>query len=168
MDTTIFQPGNAYSFSVCVRAAESAGEDTIALTLQYNDASGVTQYANIASAAAIPGEYVQLTNTAYTIPADASGMVIYVETTNSTTDFMIDEFIAAPAGTIIGSVSEIIVGDVNADGKFTVADVVALQKWLLAVPDAKLPDWKAGDLCEDDRLDAFDLCLMKRELLKRI
>lgn len=168
LDTTIFEPGNAYSFSVCVRVAESAGEDTIALTLQYNDASGVTQYANIASAAAIPGEYVQLTNTAYTIPADASGMVIYVETTNSTTDFMIDEFIAAPAGTIIGSVSEIIVGDVNADGKFTVADVVALQKWLLAVPDAKLADWKAGDLCKDDRLDVFDLCLMKRELLKKI
>ena len=57
-------------------------------------------------------------------------------------------------------------GDVNADGKFDVADVVLLQKWLLAVPDTHLADWKAGDLCEDDRLDVFDLCLMKRELLK--
>jgi len=57
-------------------------------------------------------------------------------------------------------------GDVNADGDFTVADVVALQKWLLAVPDVKLADWKAGNLCEDDRLDVFDLCFMKRELLK--
>lgn len=57
-------------------------------------------------------------------------------------------------------------GDINNDGEFTVADVVALQKWLLAVPDVKLADWKAGDLCEDDRLDVFDLCLMKRELLK--
>jgi len=57
-------------------------------------------------------------------------------------------------------------GDVNADGKFNVADVVALQKWLLAVPDVKLANWKAGDFCEDNRLDVFDLCLMKRELLK--
>lgn len=56
-------------------------------------------------------------------------------------------------------------GDVNADGQFTVADVLLLQKWLLAVPDANLANWKAGDLCRDDRLDAFDLCLMKKILV---
>jgi hypothetical protein len=61
---------------------------------------------------------------------------------------------------------ETIEGDVNADGQFNVADVVLLQKWLLAVPDTKLADWRAGNLCEDDRLDVFDLCIMKRELLK--
>lgn len=61
---------------------------------------------------------------------------------------------------------EKITGDVNADGKFDIADVVLLQKWLLAVPDAKLADWEAADLCKDNRLDVFDLCLMKRELLK--
>ncbi|MBQ6942953.1 MAG: InlB B-repeat-containing protein [Ruminococcus sp.] len=61
-----------------------------------------------------------------------------------------------------------VVGDVNADGDFTVADVVALQKWLLAVPDTHLANWKAADLCEDERLDAFDLCLMKRELLSKL
>ena len=58
-------------------------------------------------------------------------------------------------------------GDVNADGTFNVADVILLQKWLLAVPDTHLADWKAADLCDDDRLDVFDLCLMKRELLNR-
>lgn len=58
-------------------------------------------------------------------------------------------------------------GDVNADGKFDVTDAVLLQKWLLAVPDAKLADWKAGDLCEDDKLDVFDLCMMKRELIAK-
>lgn len=56
-------------------------------------------------------------------------------------------------------------GDVNADGEFTVADVVVLQKWLLCVPDTALADWKAGDLCKDNRLDVFDLCLMKRMLI---
>ena len=61
---------------------------------------------------------------------------------------------------------EAVKGDVNADGEFTVADVAALQKWLLAVPDVKLADWKAGNLCNDDRLDVCDLCIMKRELLK--
>lgn len=56
-------------------------------------------------------------------------------------------------------------GDVNADGALTVADVVALQKWLLAVPDVTLADWKAGDLCEDNKLNVFDLCIMKRMLI---
>ena len=54
----------------------------------------------------------------------------------------------------------------NADGEFNISDVVLLQKWLLAVPDTHLADWKAGNFCDDDRLDVFDLCLMKRELLK--
>lgn len=59
-------------------------------------------------------------------------------------------------------------GDVNDDGEFNVADVVLLQKWLLAVPDTHLVDWKAADFCNDNKLDVFDLCLMKRELIKKI
>ena len=58
-----------------------------------------------------------------------------------------------------------VIGDVNADGEFNVADLVVLQNWLLVRPDAKLADWKAGDLCEDDRLDVFDLVLMRRKLI---
>lgn len=61
---------------------------------------------------------------------------------------------------------EIMKGDVNDDGEFNISDVVMLQKWLLAVPDVHLANWEAGDLCQDDRLDVFDLCLMKRELIK--
>ncbi len=60
---------------------------------------------------------------------------------------------------------ENITGDVNADGTFDVADIELLQKWLLAVPDTKLPNWKAADLYVDDKLNIYDLCLMKRLLL---
>jgi len=60
---------------------------------------------------------------------------------------------------------EKIKGDINADGEFNVADVVLLQKWLLAVPDTHLANWKAADFCQDDKLNVFDLCLMKRELI---
>lgn len=56
-------------------------------------------------------------------------------------------------------------GDVNLDGECNVSDVVLLQKWLLAVPDTHLACWQAANLCEDDRLDVFDLCLMKRKLI---
>ena len=57
-------------------------------------------------------------------------------------------------------------GDVNSDNKFNIADAVFLQKWLLGDPDTRLPNWKAADFCKDDKLDVFDLCLMKRDLLK--
>ena len=59
-------------------------------------------------------------------------------------------------------------GDVNNDGEFNVADVVLLQKWLLAVPDTHLADWKAVDFCNDNVLNVFDLCLMKQELTKKM
>ncbi len=56
-------------------------------------------------------------------------------------------------------------GDVNADGELTVLDVIALQKWLLNLPDATLADWQAADRTGDGRIDAFDLCLLKKELM---
>ena len=58
-------------------------------------------------------------------------------------------------------------GDVNGDGEFTVADLVLLQKWLLAAPDSSLKKWQSADLCKDDRLDVFDLCLMRKEPLNK-
>lgn len=63
--------------------------------------------------------------------------------------------------------AETIKGDVNKDGKFNVADLVLLQKWLLAVPNTKLTDWKAGDLCEDGSIDAFDMVIMRQLLTEK-
>lgn len=63
--------------------------------------------------------------------------------------------------------SDYVVGDVNSDGVFNISDVVLLQKWLLAVPDAKLNNWKAADLCRDGQLDIFDLCMMRRMLISK-
>lgn len=62
---------------------------------------------------------------------------------------------------------ERILGDVNADGALTISDVVLLQKWLLAVPDTQLADWKAADFNEDQSLNGFDLCQMRYALLKQ-
>lgn len=63
--------------------------------------------------------------------------------------------------------TEPVKGDVNADGKFSVADVVMLQKWLICVHDVTLSNWKAADLCEDGVLNVFDLCMMKYELINK-
>ena len=62
---------------------------------------------------------------------------------------------------------EKIKGDINADGEFNISDVVLLQKWLLVDSDVKLENWKTADLCENDKLDVFDLCLMKRMLIEK-
>ncbi|WP_295090897.1 bacterial Ig-like domain-containing protein [Ruminococcus sp.] len=58
-----------------------------------------------------------------------------------------------------------LMGDVNGDGTFGIADVIMLQKWLLGVSNTRFVNWKAADFCEDDKLDIFDLCLMKRALI---
>lgn len=62
---------------------------------------------------------------------------------------------------------ESVKGDVNADGKFTVADVVLFKKWLDTAPNAELSDWKAADFCEDEILNLFDLNLMKSKLIEK-
>ena len=56
-------------------------------------------------------------------------------------------------------------GDVNADGHFTVADAVLFQKWLLGDAEVKLENWQAADFCKDEKLDVFDFCIMKHELI---
>lgn len=59
-----------------------------------------------------------------------------------------------------------LLGDINADGSFNIADIVMLQKWLLGVSDVTLPNWKAADFCEDGKLNVLDLCMMKRKLVE--
>ena len=62
-------------------------------------------------------------------------------------------------------ITETIDGDVNDDGKYSVADLVILEKWLLGNHDTVLKNWKNADLCTDGKLDTFDLCLMRKELV---
>lgn len=58
-------------------------------------------------------------------------------------------------------------GDVSGDGEFNVADLVLLQKWLFAVPSTELANWEAGDLCEDGRLDVFDMVQMRKLIIEQ-
>ncbi|MDE5582375.1 MAG: hypothetical protein K2J08_01535 [Ruminococcus sp.] len=60
---------------------------------------------------------------------------------------------------------KIIKGDCNNDEVFNLADAVILQKWLLADSSVTLKNWKNADLCEDNKLDVFDLVMMKKQLI---
>ena len=66
----------------------------------------------------------------------------------------------------LNNTPEVVSGDVNNDGAFTVSDAVLVNEWLLGANDVQLENWKAADLCADDKLDIFDLCLLRQELVK--
>lgn len=119
------------------------------------------------------GDYCGLTNVegeiceTYDTVLD-HGYVYFLRTDGSIWQYDLDtqQWQETTAGTAPIVVPEKVKGDVNADGSFNVSDVVLLQKWLLAEPDIELKDWKSADFCNDNVLDVFDLCIMKRELLK--
>lgn len=58
---------------------------------------------------------------------------------------------------------EAVAGDANGDGEFGAADVITVQKWLIG--KGGLTNWKNADLCSDGKIDIFDLCLMRKELV---
>lgn len=58
---------------------------------------------------------------------------------------------------------EKIMGDVNADGEFNVADLVALQNYLVRA--GRLADYTAGDYTEDNKIDVFDLIEMRMDFI---
>lgn len=61
------------------------------------------------------------------------------------------------------SVGSDVEGDVNADGIFSVADLIMMQQWLYC--QGRLINWKAGDLYADNTINGLDLCLMRQMLL---
>ncbi|MDE6019922.1 MAG: RICIN domain-containing protein [Ruminococcus sp.] len=55
-----------------------------------------------------------------------------------------------------------VIGDVNADGVFSMLDIIMMQKYLINT--GSLTDPLAGDVCEDGSLNIFDLSVMKQML----
>lgn len=162
LSTSTFQPGNAYSFSVMVMQNEASSED-FKLSLQY-DLNGEANYATVAEGSGAKGEWIQLENTAFTIPSGASNLLLYVETNEGLTSFYMDEAMAAPKGTAYeggGTVSGS--GDINKDSTTNVTDIIALQKWLLG-QNVTISNAEA-DLDNDGSVTAFDLAILKKGIL---
>ncbi len=59
-----------------------------------------------------------------------------------------------------------LLGDCNLDGAVTVADAVMLQKWL-SCKDNQLSCWRNADICKDNKINIFDLSLLKRMLMEQ-
>lgn len=60
----------------------------------------------------------------------------------------------------VASEKEFVEGDANGDGKFNIADVVRLQKWLLGMTETI--DVNGADVYQDGEIDVFDLCLLRK------
>ncbi len=64
-----------------------------------------------------------------------------------------------------GETAEDVNGDVNADGKFTVADLVMLQKYIIGASD--IIDPEAGNLCGDGAIDIYDVIAMRKLIVEQ-
>lgn len=170
LNSRAFVPGNEYSFSVNVRYNDGEDINKFYLKLEYTDENGDAQYSTIAEGMTIKGEWIQLANQNYMIPANASNMKLYVETADSTDDFYIDEAIGAIGGTGIlgaGEGREIIPGDLNFDKIINSVDMsLARQGYVNGFVDkyAKV----AADVDGSGTVDEEDLVYLQDYILGKI
>ena len=150
----ILTGGNTYKISAAV--LQKSGEPVeMKLSLQYSGGSGA-EYDKIALKTVESGEWTVLSNEAYTVPAGASNISIYMETTESKTSFYLDsvKISGAPAVTKVG--------DANGDLAVNIADAVQLAKFLICETD----EIETGaDMNGDQKINAIDLSLLKNALL---
>lgn len=113
-----------------------------------------------------PNAVISARWTLFEDPIEDGTALFTVNDGDSTTCYAIDIVDENIIPSTLRIVDTSIRGDLNGDGELTIADVVVLQDWLINSYDKELINWKAADLCEDDVLDVYDLCMMKQELLK--
>ncbi|MCQ2491089.1 MAG: family 43 glycosylhydrolase [Ruminococcus sp.] len=167
-----FKAGQEYSFSVDVMYDEGSSDSQLFyLTLQYTDASGETQYDKIAKGEGVKGEWFQLSNANYTIPAGASSLQFYVETDAGTDSFYLDEAIGGVAGTKIdgpGPAAAFILGDVTLDGRVDAFDLIAARQGLISNKFANAIAAKAADVDKSTEYEMNDLVLLNEFVLGKI
>lgn len=126
------------------------------------------------------GTYTTCTTATTTIPPLA-GVPLppddFIVTTNTTFPPLMGTFIPTTESTIATTTTTTVEipplmgdimpsdGDINFDGEFGIADVVTMQKWMLGDKNVAIYDWRVADLYPDNKLDVFDVCLMKEKLL---
>lgn len=159
---TDWTSGESYSFSCAVYQSTGSAVD-MQLSLQYDDASGQTQYAHIAAGSVGSGEWTLLSNPEYVIPANASNRYLYVETAESLCDFYVDSVVSEQQGAEPPSPYRR--GDVNHDEKIDKQDVAELMAWLLTTDTNANVNFDTADLDGNGVLNAADLSML-RQLFK--
>lgn len=73
--------------------------------------------------------------------------------------------ISADAVDETSSQSAAILGDINLDGELTIGDAAMIQKYLLSQQSIAKEQWEISDINADSTVNAFDLCLLRKDLL---
>ncbi len=152
--SSFMKAGGVYNLSAAVYQ-ESGEAAEMKFSLQYTDSSGETAYDQIALETVQSGEWFVLSNPSYKVPDGASDLSIYVETTESLTDFYLDMV------RVNGAPSVIKAGDANGDMKVSSDDLSVLCDFLLG----KSADIEAGaDMNKDGSIDTYDLVHLRQYL----
>lgn len=153
--SSLLKAGQSYHIS-CATMQKSGEAVEMKFSLQYENSAGETAYDRIALELSESGEWTLLDNPTYTVPDDAKSPVIYVETTNSLTDFYVDTV------QVDGSPAVIKRGDANGDLTVNADDAQKLSQFLLReCEDAE----QGADMNEDKIINAADMALLKNALL---
>jgi glucuronoarabinoxylan endo-1,4-beta-xylanase len=170
LDSDTFKPGETYSFGAVVMQDSEASAD-FKLTLQYRDSSGSDNYVMVATGTGNSGEWIDLSNQSYTIPSDASELILYVELPESLTDFYMDGAYGAKKGTSSpifngsGPVSNGLRGDTNCDGVVDVYDLIPMRKGILGIMSGGGTAPPNSDLNGDGDVSIADFVLLTKYLL---
>lgn len=87
-------------------------------------------------------------------------------TTNENTIYGNAAMIFLTSAIMLQTTPDLVTGDVNADNKFNILDIILLKKWLLDISSTELANWKSGDLNHDDTLNILDLSIIKQKFIK--
>lgn len=150
--SSFMKPGEQYKLSAAVY--QESGEDVeMKFSLQYKNSDGETAYDAIDLKMAASGEWTTLSNDAYVVPEGSTDLVIYMETTESLTDFYLDLVQVTGAPSVIKS------GDANGDLKVDNADLTVLQNYILG----RSKEIEIGaDMNNDGVIDSFDMVLLRQ------
>ena len=169
LNAKAFKAGEEYSFSTVVKYDEGPDLQTFYLTLQYDNGSE-TVYDKIAITDVPKGQWVQLANTNYRIPENASNMQFYVETAEGETSFAIDEAIGAVAGTFIDGPKavNVVMGDINGDEAIDSFDIISARKALISGEFESSSAKRAADVNKDGEYNVADALLIQQYVLGKI
>ena len=169
LDMTLFKAGETFSFSCNAMQTAGGSSETFYMKLQYKDGTGTTCYDTIAEATTINGEWVQLINSEYTIPADATDAYLYVETADGTFDFYIDNAVGAGEATEVEGppAKKLMYGDINYDGMINIPDLCLIKSAVVgSLEDASMK--KAADVNRDKEINTEDAMLILQYLTGEI
>lgn len=162
-----FTPGGTFSFGAMVKFTDGEATEDIKMTLQYS-AGGEDHYDQVALVTAKKGEWTFIGNDSYTIPEDASSMLLYLETPDdgeSLIDFYIDEAYGGVKGADPLSAAQVTTESTTATTTTTTTTTTATSTTTTTGSSEEDPQLKPtvmGDVNCDSKVDVKDAVLLAR------